>query len=173
MTLDGGLILMHGGAMALVTLSIIAGLLWYNPRLFLKHFPDRLRAAQPPLSKHEIFVGTLLGLPLFAFLVGFPVWSALEFAGTGADALSIWSHAFLVGMTANVVDWLVLDELWLGVGKPSWALPPGAAWADALPFEHARHFADFLKGAIMFAVVAVLAVGTVMLVRPVSSAGVV
>ena len=117
--------------------------------------------------------GWLLGLPLFAFLVGFPVWSALEFAGTGADALSIWSHAFLVGMTANVVDWLVLDELWLGVGKPSWALPPGAAWADALPFEHARHFADFLKGAIMFAVVAGLAVGTVMLVRPVSSAGVV
>jgi hypothetical protein len=173
MILDGGLILMHGGAMALVTSSIIAGLLRHNPRLFLKHFPDKLRATQPPLSKRETVVGTLLGLPLFAALVGFPVWSALEFAGTGADALSIWSHAFLVGMTANLVDWLVLDELCLGVGKPRWALPPGATWAEALPFEHGRHFADFLKGVILFAVVAALAVGIVMLVRPASSAGVV
>jgi hypothetical protein len=173
MTLDGTLILMHGGAMALVTSGIVMGLLRYNPRLFLKHFSEKVRASQPPLNRQETINGTLLGLPLFAALVGFPVWSALEFGKTGADALSIWSHAFLVGMVFNLVDWLVLDELWLGVGKPRWALPPGAIWADALPFEHGRHFADFLKGVIVFAVVACIATGVVLLARPTSSAGVV
>jgi hypothetical protein len=172
MTVDGGLVLMHGGAMALVTSAIIMGVLRYNPRLFLKHFPEKVRASQPPLSRQETVAGTLLGLPLFAALVGFPVWSALEFAKTGADLPSIWSHAFLVGMVSNLVDWLVLDELWLGVGKPRWALPPGATWADALPFEHGRHFADFLRGVIIFAVVAGIATVVVMLSRPASSAGV-
>src|SRR5690606_23921117 len=90
--------------------------------------------------------------------VGVPVWSATVFASRhDADVLSMFVHAFLVGMVFNVVDWLLLDELWLGVGKPRWALPQGVAPADVLPFDHAPHFRAFLNGTWFFTVIAAFA----------------
>lgn len=160
MTLDGTMILTHGGAVALAATALVLGALRNNPRLFLKHFPKKVREAQPPLSRAETRVGYLWGLPLFLVLVGGPVASTLMIAGgkgVPQDPLSLWTHAFLVGMVFNVFDWLVLDELVLGLGKPRWALPPGVSMADVTPFEHGRHFADFLKGVIFCAIVGLIA----------------
>lgn len=158
MTLDGSLILLHGGVLAAAASAFALGLLRYNPRLFLKHFPEKVRAAQPPLSRSETMAGVLLGAPFMLLLAGGPIASTLIFgAARAADPISLWAHAFIVGMMMNLADWLVVDELWLGVGKPRWALPSGVQRADVTPFEHGRHFADFLKGVIFFAVVAGLA----------------
>lgn len=162
MTLNGGVILAHGGVIALAASALVMLALRSNPRLFLKHFPEKVRAAQPPLSQAEMAAGVLIALPLFAVMVGGPIVSTLMIAGgRGApqDPLSLWTHAFLVGMVFNLVDWLVLDELWLGVGKPRWALPPGATVEDVTPFAHGQHLADFLKGTIFFAVVGLIASG--------------
>lgn len=160
MTLNGGMILTHGGAIALAASVLVLLALRSNPRLFLKHFPEKVRAAQPPLSKSETAAGLLYGLPLFAVLVGGPVASTLMIAGgrgVPQDPLSLWTHAFLVAMAFNLVDWLVLDEVILGLGKPRWALPQGVAIEDVTPFDHGRHFADFLKGVIFCAVVGLIA----------------
>ena len=158
MTLDGTMIATHGGALALAASVVIMGSLRMNPRLFLRHFPDKVKASQPPHSRQEWAAGIAVGLVLLALFVGGPVWSTLEFARTReADFISLWVHAFLVGMIANLVDWLVLDELWLGVGKPRWALPAGVTPEDVLPFEHKRHFRGFLTGTILFAIVAGIA----------------
>lgn len=165
MTLDGTLILVHGGAVALAASALILLALRRNPRLFLKHFPKAVIAAQPPLSQAEKVAGYTFALPLFLVLVGGPVASTLVAAGGKGvpyDPVSLWVHAFLVGMVFNVFDWLVLDELVLGLGKPRWALPPGVTLADVTPFEHGRHFADFLKGVIFCAGVGLVASGIVL-----------
>ena len=65
-------------------------------------------------------------------------------------------HAFLVGMMANAVDWLVLDELWLGIGRPRWALPPGVTPED-VPWSHWQHFRGFLSGTVIVLMIGMLA----------------
>lgn len=160
MTLDGTMILVHGGAVAVAASALVLGALRVNPRLFLKHFPQRVRDAQPPLSTAEKRLGFLFALPLFLVLFGGPVASTIFLAsgkGVPQDPLSLWTHAFLVGMVFNTVDWIVLDVLVLGLGKPRWALPAGVSLADVTPFEHGRHFAGFLTGLIACAVTALAA----------------
>lgn len=160
MTLNGSMILAHGSVVALAASVLIVATLRVNPRLFLKHFPEKVRASQPALSGPEMAVGYLFAIPLFAVLAGGPIASTLVFsrgAGSPLDLISLWAHAFLVGMIFNLVDWLVLDELVLGLGKPRWALPAGVTMEDVTPFDHGRHFADFLKGVIFCAIVALLA----------------
>jgi uncharacterized repeat protein (TIGR03806 family) len=158
MTLDGTMILTHGGALAMAASVLIMGSLRYNPRLFLRHFPEKVRTAQAPLSAREKATGRVIGLLLIALFAAAPIWSTLEFSRTrAADPISLWTHAFLVGMIANLVDWLVLDEAWLGLGRPRWALPNGVEPADLLPFDHMKHFRGFLVGTILFAIVAFIA----------------
>jgi uncharacterized repeat protein (TIGR03806 family) len=158
MTLDVPMIALHGGLLAIVVSVLIMGSLRANPRLFLRHFPAKVRESQPPLSAGEKGAGRIVGLLMLLVFVGIPVWSATVFAARhDADLPNVFVHAFLVGMVANLVDWLLLDELWLGVGRPRWALPSGVVPADVLPFDHGRHFRAFLNGAVIFAVIALIA----------------
>jgi hypothetical protein len=59
-------------------------------------------------------------------------------------------------MTFNLTDWLLLDELWLGIGRPRWALPPGVS-EDDVPFDHGQHFRGFVIGTLLCAGVAAAA----------------
>ena len=131
------------------------GALRYNPRLFLRHFPSAVRAAQAPLSPRETAVGRILGVGLILLFVGVPVWSAAAAAARyELTRLDVAVHAFLVGMMANMVDWLVLDELWLGIGRPRWALPPGVVPED-VPWSHWQHFRGFLIGTLLLLLVGI------------------
>jgi hypothetical protein len=72
-----------------------------------------------------------------------------EARGEGFAGLAL--HAFLVGMAFNLADWLVLDELWLGLLRGRGLLPAEVA-AAAPPLDHAKHVRDLLKGTAIFAV---------------------
>jgi hypothetical protein len=155
--MDVGRILRDGAGLAMAASIVIMGALRYNPRLFLRHFPAAVRQSQPPLSVAEMRVGRVVFLLLMALLVVVPIWSALASVGTHAYGLrATFGHAFLVGSAANLTDWLILDELWLGLGQPRWALPPGVSFAD-VPFDHRQHARGFLTGSILCACVGVIA----------------
>lgn len=156
MNLDFRLIAWHGGLLALAASVVIMTALRLNPRLFLRHFPVGVRKAQAPLSRGELAAGYSVGLVLVVLFVGAPIWSTQVAAQRSRDWLDLFAHAFAVGMMPNLTDWLVLDELWLGLGRPAWALPPGVPASD-VPFDHGQHFRGFVTGTVLFAVVAVLA----------------
>lgn len=150
MSLDWGAILRDGGIVALGACAIIAGLMRANPRLFLRHFPEPLRSQAAPLTPAERRMGAAGGLSLVAWVVGGMILSTLTAEARGGGFADLALHAFLVGMAFNLADWLVLDELWLGVGQGRGLLPPEIAGA-APPLEHAKHLRDFMKGAVIFA----------------------
>jgi hypothetical protein len=155
-TLDAGTVAWYGGLLSIAASAVIMGSLRFNPRLFLRHFPPAVRASQPPLSSREKAIGWSVGLVLLALFVGVPAWSARVAAERDPSWISVFMHAFLVGMSANLTDWLLLDELWLGLGRPRWALPPGVTQAD-VPFDHRQHFRGFLTGTVLFAAIAAVA----------------
>ena len=153
---DLAIALRDGAILAAAGSALIMGALRYNPRLFMRHFPQALKDRIPPLSAHERRVGAVVGVALLGLLVGGPVASAWK-AREGASFPDLALHAFVVGMVFNLVDWLVLDELWIGMLRPRWALPPGATEADFHPFDHARHARGFATGTVLCATVAVIA----------------
>jgi hypothetical protein len=155
-SLDVSTVAWYGGLLSIAVSAVLMGSLRINPRLFLRHFPPAVRASQPPLSSGERMIGRIVGLVLLGLFVGVPFWSARVAAQHDPAWPSVFLHAFLVGMAANLTDWLVLDELWLGVGRPRWALPPGVTLAD-VPFDHRQHFRGFLTGTALFAAIAALA----------------
>lgn len=157
MDLDFTQIGRDGALLALTASAIIMGALRLNPRLFLKHFPRAVKESQPPLSTAEKRTGLVVGVALIVLMFGVPVWSARVAAlAHGYEQLEIFVHAFLVAMIFNVTDWLLLDELWIGRGRPEWALPRGVNIAD-VPFDHAQHARGFAVGAVFCAIVGGLA----------------
>lgn len=159
-----GVALRDGAIVAVAASVVVMGALRMNPRLFMRHFPDALKQRLPPLAPEELRAGRLIGAALMILLLGGPVVSTWLWAvGTARPQplTALFSHAFVVGMVFNLVDWLILDELWIGVLRPRWAIPPGAAIEDFTPFDHARHFRGFMTGAVLCAAVAALATAVV------------
>lgn len=151
MTLDGDAILRDGGIVALGACAIIAGLMRANPRLFLRHFPEPFRSQAAPLTPGERRAGAAGGLALVGWVLGGMILSTLGAEARGEGFAGLALHAFLVGMAFNLADWLVLDELWLGLLRGRGLLPAEVA-AAAPPLDHAKHVRDLLKGTAIFAV---------------------
>lgn len=151
MTVNWLLVVRDGGILALGACALLAGLLRFNPRLFLRHFPAAVQSALPPKTTTEKRHSIIGGIGLLTWTLGVLISSAAAAEAHGtADFLSLAIHTFAVGMVFNLADWLILDELWIGVMRPRWLVPAGLDPAT-LPFDHAQHFRAFLRGSIIFA----------------------
>jgi hypothetical protein len=151
MSVNWLLVARDGGILALGACALIAGLLRFNPRLFLRHFPEAVQRALPPKTTTEKRHSIIGGIALLIWTLGVLIVSAAAAESRGtADFLSLAIHTFAVAMVFNLADWLILDELWIGVTRPRWLVPPGIDPAT-IRFEHAQHFRAFLRGSIIFA----------------------
>src|SRR5262245_37000465 len=118
---DGALLAASASALALLLLRV-------NQRLFLRHFSAEIRAPTCPRTAQERRIALLVAIPFFALYLGIPYWSALSLAerhGGATTFAAAFTTAFVVMMIFNAVDWLVLDELYLGLKRPRWAAIPG------------------------------------------------
>lgn len=156
MSIDWLLVARDGGILALGACGLLGALLRFNPRLFLRHFPEELQRALPPKTPRERRLSIVGAVALLAWTLGILIVSAMKAESRGAtDFLSLAAHTFAVGMVFNLADWLILDELLIGVMRPRWLAPPGID-PPAMPFDHASHFRAFLRGSIIFAVIGAL-----------------
>lgn len=144
-----------GAVVAALATCLVMGTLRANPRLLMRHYPQALRDAVPSATKAERWAGLAVGLVLIGLLIGGPFLSAhIKLVAEGPLPRSVlFIHAFIVGMVFNAVDWLVLDELWLGVLRPRWAMLPGA---EDVPFKfnHLQHARGFVVGTLAAAIIA-------------------
>ncbi|SUS03306.1 conserved membrane hypothetical protein [uncultured Defluviicoccus sp.] len=160
MTLDWQLLLHDGAILAVLASVWVMGSLRYNPRLFLRHYPKEIREAAAPLTHAERKASKLVGLPFLALLIGLPIWSTLSFASAHPDALFADQvvHGFGVSMVFNLVDFVVLDLLWLGVLRPRWAMIPNTEHVT-FRFNTADHVRGFVVGTVVALVVGLIAGG--------------
>lgn len=147
--------LRDGAILAVVASCLVMGTLRANPRLLMRHYPKAVREAVPPMTRAERWTAVAIGLLLIGLLVGGPFLSAhLRLADGGPlPASALFLHAFVVGLVPNAVDWLLLDEFWMGVIRPRWAMLTGA---EDVPFafNHGQHARGFVVGAVLAALVA-------------------
>ena len=65
-------------------------------------------------------------------------------------------HGFGVSMVFNLVDLLLLDLLWLGVLRPSWAMIPGTE-AVVFRLNVSDHVRGFVVGTVLAVVIGCIA----------------
>ena len=151
---DGAILSALGSAYVMTALHA-------NPRIFLRNYPKSMRDRVPPQSLSEKRTARLIGLPFLLMLFIGPILAAVAFdmrhdgmLGFGA----LWTYAFGVSMIFNLVDFVILDVLWLGIFPPRWAVLPGleGVWptVDVYP-----HFRGFIVGTFVSAVSAASAAG--------------
>ena len=153
MIIDWQLLLRDGVILAVLASGWVMGSLRFNPRLFLRHYPKEIREAAPPLTAAERRTSKLIGLPFLFMLAGIPIWSVLSFVQQqpGANFLDAAFHGFGVSMVFNLVDLLLLDLIWLGALRPSWAMIPGT---ESVVFR--LNVSDHLRGFVVGTVLAVI-----------------
>ena len=148
--LDIARILRDGALLSVVASTYLLFLLWFNPRLFLAHYPEEIRKIVPPRSKRErresLFLGLLIGVPgTAAFL-----WRTATLGTRAFGAL--FAYAFGVLFIFNLVDLLILDWLIVCRFKLRWAILPGTEHVVIRnPYFH--HFKEFLVGTLGLVVV--------------------
>jgi len=148
--------LFYGLVLSVLASGWVVIVLRINPRVFLRHYPKAIREAAPPLSRSERGLTAILGLPLFALLIGVPLWSGFNLTnGHAAGQAALFLDAFIIGMVFNVVDLVILDVLWLGMFPPRWAMIPGTEHVPYVP-EYAKHVGGFIVGTVVAALIATL-----------------
>ena len=105
-------------------------LLMIDNRMFLSEgdYPDDVLAAVPPRTKEETRKAAILSAPWFLWSLGFPVWSALQYAAQSGIKPPFWTislHAFLIFFSFWLVDLLVLDILMFATITPKFVVIPG------------------------------------------------
>jgi hypothetical protein len=155
--------LRDGALLAVLASLVIVWTLRANPRLMMRHYPKAYRAAVAPLSPRERLANRGVALILAALLFGIPLISTLALARAAPRPSpfgALFTHAYIVGMVFNLVDWLVIDELWLGLFRPPWVMLPGTE-DRPFPFSHAQHARDFLLGGALIGVIALVVAAVV------------
>jgi len=143
--------------------SLILGSLAYNPRLWRQDFPQGIQAVVPPLTEREKRQRTWIALPFFAVMLIPTIWSILRVEAVlgGLTFGEAWLHVFIIWMTFNLIDLIVLDWLIVVAWNPRRLRLPGTE--DVMHLNnYAFHFQGFLKGTLMgaafSAIIAVLVV---------------
>ena len=150
--------LLYGAVLSLLLSAFIVVTLLVRPMIWLNDAPPEIRAAAGPIGPADLrlqrwggvaFIGLLIVVP-FVALAGLrgPAGGSLTF---GQAALS----AFVVLMTFNTVDLLLLDWLLVERLLPRRIAVPGA---PGMPFTRgdAHHFRGFLIGTGLSLVAAVV-----------------
>jgi hypothetical protein len=154
-------ILIHGGALSLLSSLYLLAVLYYNPRLFLQDYPDEVQARVPPKTAQERRQSLLVGVPFLLLLIAVPTLStlALKNQAGGATFWQLFLNAFGVVFSFNLVDWLLLDWLIICTLKPRFLIIPGTEGMDSYE-DYAYHFRGFLIGTLL-SLVAGLAIAAV------------
>lgn len=155
---DWRMILELSGLLCLAGGGWLAAVLILFPRAFLSRFPAEVQAAVPPLTHREKAVAWIVTIPFLLLLAGLPAlaaWRTQAARNGEASPADLFIAACAVWQIFNLFDWLVLDELLIGVFRPRSLRLPGAERIE-MRFDRRLHAVEFLKGCLNGAVYAAL-----------------
>ncbi|HMT22041.1 MAG TPA: hypothetical protein PKE20_12490 [Promineifilum sp.] len=140
--------LFYGAILSIAMTALILGSLYWRPMIWIGDAPAEIRAVAPPMSESDRRAKRLAGLVMLGIFLAVLVASVLGLRGLAAGQPSFADVAlstFIVFMTFNVVDLLIIDWLLVVTVRPSFVMIPGTEGMDAYG-DYGFHFHAFLKG---------------------------
>jgi hypothetical protein len=159
--------LLYGGILsALLTVLVLASLA-LNAEIWLHDYPADVQAAYGPISERGRRQRTVFVVVFFAGLIALVAGSLAHLAqrAGGLTFAAAALHLWLVFMVFNLVDWLLIDWLVLGLMKPSFIYLPGTDHGLAGYHDYAFAFQGFVKGTLGITVAAPVLAALVVGVR--------
>lgn len=162
MLIDGAIL---STAMSVLIISSLA----FMPRIWYKRFPEPLRRIMQPPNSAERVVFWIFALLFWGIPVGLLISSTASLIarnGGQADFLAVFLNAYGMLVLFNLVDWLIVDWLFLLVLGPYYIRFAGAEKFTAQEKfgTYGYHFRGFLKGLIIVGVLSLIAAGIAVLV---------
>lgn len=145
---------------AVMVISFILAAL-VNPEIWLKDYPPDIREKFGPMSARAMRQRTLMGMPVFALMIGIIVFSIAQLAqikGSDPSFVDIFINVFVVLFVFNLVDLLVLDWLIFVTIRPRIIVLPGTEGAAGYS-DYGFHLRASLKGLVGSFVASLLIAG--------------
>ena len=127
----------------------------------LHDYPEDVRKASTlpePTGKQKRnakFFGGIGSVIIFGALIAFGL---LRFRAERADFLTLFWFLFIIAMSWNVIDLLVMDWLLVCTVRPAWLIIPGTENCSSYS-DYRYHFKGFLIGCIYTTIMALIFAG--------------
>ncbi len=143
---------------------LILGSLMHNPRIWVHDAPQAMQAVVAPLTPQEKRIRVLWAIPIFAVALVVP-FAVLFWFEAGQRPLGFWEAAlflWIVMMTFNIIDLVLIDWLIVVWWHPSWTTLPEIEHLNHLN-NYTFHFKAFLKGTMGITIFALVGAAVVAL----------
>lgn len=147
-------ILAQGLGLSLLFTALIIVSLLLNARMWLSRYPEAVRLTVAPITAREKREGGLFSLLFVVAFIGVTVWFARQIATPGLTFDAAYLHLFLVMLTFNLFDAVVIDWFILVQWQPQFARPRGLATTAMSLNTRQQHLAAFLKGIVFCLIMA-------------------
>jgi hypothetical protein len=154
--------LYYGAILSAVMTAFILGSLYWRPMIWIGDATPEVQAMAPPLSEGDRRAKRILGVLMIGLMFGIVAVSLValrELAGGVLTYAAAAISTFIILMTFNLVDLLLIDWLIVETMRPKSITFPGAESMNIYG-GYAHHFYGFLKGT-GFSLVAALVVAAV------------
>jgi hypothetical protein len=133
----------------------------FSPRVWgYMDYPDIVKRKVPAQTRKEKRLASIVGLPWFVFVAGFPVFSTfalksklggeIPFAAALLNVLVMFLFATLGDLV--LLDWIVISKI-----TPKFVIIPGSTKEDYKDFSH--HFKGHAKAAIPIVILGLIIAG--------------
>jgi hypothetical protein len=140
---------------------MILASLYVNPAMWTDDAPADLKAKVGPMTPETKRQRVLLSIPFFATLVAVLVLSIFQLRVVMGGELTfpaVFVHTFIVLMTFNLVDLVIIDWLIMAMIQPKFVIVPGTEGMAGYR-DYAFHFRAFLKGTVGMLVISLISAG--------------
>jgi hypothetical protein len=154
----------HGLSFAIIVNGyILLVMILTSPRIWgYTDYPEVIKNKVPPQTKREKLLATLIGLPWFIFVLGFPVFSTYALKAKLGSEIP-FSIAFLnvlvLTLLATLGDLVILDWLLISKITPKFVIIPGSEEADYKDFSH--HYKAHARAVVGLVLVCFIMAGIV------------
>jgi hypothetical protein len=155
-----------GVILSVVLSAVVLGSLRLDATMWAPSYPADVQKRFGQMSQQARRKRVVLALAVYASVVAL-LWLAIrrlpELQGGSWTFLQVYATTWIVLMTLNLVDWLIVDWFVLMTLKPRWIILPGTDESMAGYHDYGRHFRGFLKGSVGITVVSAVVAGVTLL----------
>ena len=145
--------LIYGLLLSLCASVLLVVTAYLNPESMVNDYPPDIRARFGPMSEKARRHRRLAGIPLAVVMLGVLVASIVTLPEI--TFFTVFVNTFVVLMTFNVVDLLVVDWLLINTIQPRFVVLPGTEGMAGY-HNYTFHFRQFLKGTAAMLVMSLL-----------------
>jgi len=147
---------------SLTTGYLFVFMILVSPRVWgYTDYPQRVKDKVPPQTKREKTLASLMGVPWFLFLLGFPIWSTLQLKYKLGGEIPFWIaflNIFVMFFWSTIGDLVLLDWLLISTITPRFVIIPGSQKEDYRDFSH--HFRGHFKASIIMIILCLIMAAT-------------